>query len=761
MKTNEEIHEMATTDTGRDAFHRVPDSTALSRDGVESVPTESTHASRKSSLASSVASDNYEEAVEYVSYDFGLSRRGFVQVLGAGLLITVSAASAIAQSRRGQGGGNRGATGRATRIHLGRDGPITVLTGKVEMGQGARAELTQAAAEELRVSPERVQMLMADTSVVPDDGVTAGSRTTPGTVPTVRQAAAAARQLLLKLAAQRWNADVAALGLRDGKITDDANNRTLTFAELAQAEDLPKAFQQDAPGVELTAVQDWKVLGTSLPRPNRRDLVTGGHKFPSDITRPGMLYGKVLRAPSFGAKLVSIDLSPAKAMKAVVAVQDGSFVGVAAPTSFGAQQALDAIARTAKWETVPHPSSKELFDHLRRRAQGGVPKNSFTEELAAAKKRLRQTYHVPYVQHAPLEPRVAVAEWNDGKLTVWTGTQAPFGYHSELARTFRLANDQVRVIVPDFGSGFGGKHSGEVAVEAARLARAAGKPVSLRWTREEEFTWAYFRPAGVIDVEATLDEKGRLTSWYFININSGGSAVETPYHAGRANCRTIGSDSPLRQGSYRALASTANNFARESFMDELAAAAETDPLDFRLNHLENPRLRAVLEEAAKRFNWRERVKQKQPGVGVGLACGTEKGSFVAACVEVTIDAARRQIAVRRVCEVFECGAILNPDNLVSQTQAGIIMGLGPALREEMRFANGTMQNASFGRYRVPRFSDVPELDLHFLNRPDLPSVGGGETPLIAIAPAIANAVFHATGARIHEMPLRLPDAKEA
>lgn len=713
------------------------------------------------SLLAPAAADDYEGAVEYVSYNFGLSRRGFVQVLGAGLLITVSAASAIAQSRRGQGGGNRGGNARATRIHLAKDGTITVLTGKVEMGQGARAELTQAAAEELRVPPERVQMLMADTSIVPDDGITAGSRTTPGTVPTVRQAAAAARQLLLKLAAQRWNADAASLELRDGKITDAAKNRVVTFAELAQAEDLPKAFQQDAPGVELTAVKDWKVLGKSLPRPNRSDLVTGMHKFPSDIARPGMLHGKVLRAPSYGAKLTSIDLAPAKAMKDVVAVQDGSFVGVAAPTTFRAQQALDAIAKTAKWETAPHPSSQELFEHLRRRARGGVPKNNFTEELAAAKKTLRQTYHVPYVQHAPLEPRVAVAEWTDGKLTVWTGTQAPFGYHGELARTFRLANDQVRVIVPDFGSGFGGKHSGEAAVEAARLARAAGKPVSLRWTREEEFTWAYFRPAGVIDAEATLDDKGRLTSWHFININSGDSAVDTPYRAGRTNCRTVGSDSPLRQGSYRALASTANNFARECFMDELAEAAGAAPLDFRLTHLENPRLRAVLEEAAKRFNWRERVKQKQPGTGVGLACGTEKGSFVAACVEIAIDGARHQIAVRHVCEVFECGAILNPDNLVSQVQAGIIMGLGPALREEMRFENGKMLNASFGRYRVPRFSDVPELDLHFLNRPDLSSVGGGETPLIAVAPAIANAVFHAAGTRIHAMPIRLPGAKEA
>ena len=347
-----------------------------------------------------------------------------------------------------------------------------------------------------------------------------------------------------------------------------------------------------------------------------------------------------------------------------------------------------------------------------------------------------------------------MAEWAEGKLTVWTGTQNPFGNRSDLMRAFHLSDDSVRVIVPDFGAGFGGKHTGEAAEEAARLAQAAGKPVSLRWTREEEFTWAYFRPAALIEAEASLDEKGTLTSWHFININSGGSAVETPYRTGKSRCRFLRSESPLRQGSYRVLAATANNFARECFMDELAAAAGADPLDFRLAHLENPRLRAVLETAASRFNWKERVSKKSPRTGVGLACGTEKGSYVAACVEVGIS--QGSITVRRVCQVFECGAILNPDNLLSQVQGAIIMGLGPALQEEMRFEKGEMLNASFRKYHVPRFQDVPELDIHLLNRPDLASAGAGETPIMVIAPAIANAVFHATGIRVRAMPIEVP-----
>jgi CO/xanthine dehydrogenase Mo-binding subunit len=709
---------------------------------------------RKNDWATPTVALEPDAPVQYVAYDFSLTRRGFVQTLGAGLLITVLAPRSLGQRRDGRGDGRTLTV--AARVHIDQDGTITVMTGKVEGGQGARTELTQAAAEELRVPVDRVHLVMADTSLVPDDGITAGSRSTPSTVPAVRQGCAAARNLLADLASQRWALDRAALDVRDGKITHAASQRELTYADLAASEDGVKAFAQTIPAdIAVTPVKEWKVLGTSVPRPNRRDVVTGVHRFPSDTLRPGLLHGKVLRPPSYGAKLTSIDLAPAKALKDVVALQDGEFVGVAAPTAFLAEQALAAIADTAAWEPAPHPSSQEIFAYLKEHARDGVPKNPFADELAAAAKSLRQTYHVPYVQHAPLEPRAAVAEWDDGKLTVWTGTQNPFGYQAELTRALHLDSDRVRVVVPDFGAGFGGKHTGEVAVEAARLAREARRPVALRWTRQEEFTWAYFRPAAVIEIEAGLDADGALTSWHFVNINSGGAGIDTPYRAGKAKSEFVRSESPLRQGSYRALASTANNFARECFMNELAEAAGRDPLAFRLAHLDNARLRAVLETAAQRFDWSERVKNKDPHVGVGLACGTEKGSYVAACVEIALDREPDRITVRRVCEVFECGAILNPNNLLAQVQGCIVMGLGPALREEMQFEGGKLTNATFGKYLVPRFKDVPEFDIHLLDRPDLPSVGAGETPIMAIAPAIANAVFHATGVRMHALPIRL------
>jgi isoquinoline 1-oxidoreductase len=324
-----------------------------------------------------------------------------------------------------------------------------------------------------------------------------------------------------------------------------------------------------------------------------------------------------------------------------------------------------------------------------------------------------------------------------------------------------MSAEKVRVIVPDFGGGFGGKHTGEAAVEAARLARAAGKPVAVRWTREEEFTWAYFRPAAVIDIEASLDASGRLTSWYFVNLNSGPAAIDTPYNTGRKRTEFVRCDAPLRHGSYRALAATANNFARECFMDELAEAAGKDPLEFRLAHLDNARLRAVLEEAAKRFDWAtQHAKQERDqgqGVvsGVGLACGMEKGSYVATCAQVMVDRSQQTIRVSRVCTAFECGAITSPENLRAQVHGAIIQGLGPALSEAMEFEDGRVLNASLWKYQVPRIKDLPEMEIHLLNRPDLNSVGAGETPLIGLAPAIANAVYHATSQRIRQMPIRL------
>ena len=681
------------------------------------------------------------ELLEAPAYEFALTRRDFVGVAGAGLLVTILAPTAEAQR------GGFGAPARTTlgaRLHLGEDGTVTVFTGKVEVGQGSRTEVAMAAAEELRIPMDRVRVVMADTDLVPNDGITAGSGTTPRTVPAVRRAAAVARELLAA--------------------ADPGGQRKLDYADLAKSPKLTEAYKQDLPAEgSLTPVAQWRILGTSRYRHDGRDFVTGAHQFPSDIKRPNMLYGSVLRAPAYNATLASADLAAAQKMPGVTAVREGSFVGCAAPTSLAARKAVEAISAGARWDIKVHVSSERLFAHLKESALKDDPtgrrrpreqvRGSLDQGMSQSARRARATYQVPYIQHAPMEPRAAVAEWSEGRLTVWTGTQNPFGVRDQLVQAFHLTQDKVRVIEPDSGGGFGGKHTGEVAIEAARLAREAGKPVSLRWTRAEEFRWAYFRPAGLFEIEAGLDAQGRITAWDFTNYNAGAAAIDTPYKIANVRTRFLQCDSPLREGSYRGIAATANTYARECFMDELAGAAETDPLEFRLNNLDNSRLRDVLTAAANRFRWAERRKQKRPGIGVGIAGGTEKGSYVAACVEV--EAGRQgELRLREFCMSFECGAILNESNLRSQVEGSIIQGLGGALTEAIEFENGKLKNGSFAQYRVPRFRDVPPLDVVLLNRTDLAPAGAGETPIIAVAPAIANAVFDATGRRSKSLPVK-------
>lgn len=683
------------------------------------------------------------------------TRRTFLQIVGSGLLLTVVETPAGAQSSNSASAGSA-----VVRLYLKEDGKFIALSGKVEEGQGPRTELSQAAAEELGVPLTSVELVMADTHEVPDDGITAGSRTTPRNVPQMRRAAATARELLKRLAAEEWDMSSAGLTVERGLVKNPNSEEAIGYTDLASERKLlfrilERNVRNDIP---LTRIADWKVLGKPARRPNIRDLVTGQHLFPSDIVRPGMLYGAILRPPSFGATLEAVDLSSAEQMEDVTIVREGSFVGVVGPSSFLARRSLEEIGKAARWTLRPDDvSHRNIHQHLienarRDRARGGE-EEAVEEGLTQAKETLEATYTLAYIQHAPMEPRAAVAEWEGDRLTVWVGCDGPFRARAHLAEELGIAESNIRVIVPDMGGGFGGKHTSEPAVEAARLARKVGKPVWVRWSREEEFTWAYSRPAAVIECKAGVGADGKIVAWDFANINGGGAAIETPYEVPAKCVRAIGSDSPIRQGSYRCLGATGSNFARESFMDELAVSAGIDPLEFRLAHLKDDRMRTVLTRAAEKFGWSQRYGQSGSSRGVGLACGTEKNSYVAACVEVKVDRQAGKIEVLEVCETFECGPILNPDNLRAQVEGCICMGLGGALSEELEFDDGKILNPSFSRYRVPRFRDVPKIDVHLINNKDIDPAGGGETPIIAIAPAIGNAVYAATKVRLRAMPM--------
>jgi nicotinate dehydrogenase subunit B len=641
-------------------------------------------------------------------------------------------------------------------IHVGANTAITAFTGKVDVGQDNRTALCQLVAEELRASFEAVRLVMGDTDVCPFDMGTFGSRSMPDAGGDLRATAVAARELLVAMAAERWGVDPKELDASDARISEGVGDRSIAYGELLRGVrrvEIASGETPAGPGPQ------WRTAGEPTPNVSAPGIVTGAKQFPSDRTRPGMLHGRVLRPPAFGATIRSVDLADARAVPGVTAVHEGDFVGVAAPDPSTARRALQVVR--AEWDRSPQPSERDLVEFLRSHpveaeGWGGTfhhEAGDVDQALAEADVHLAETYTTAYVAHVPLEPRAALAEWAGERLTVWTGTQRPFGVRHDLAEALGVEEARVHVIAPDAGAGFGGKHTGEAAIEAARLARATGRPVKVMWSREEESTWGYVRPAAVIDVRSGAGADGALRAWEFTNLNSGVAGISCPYEIPNQRIAFQAAASPLRQGSYRALAATANHFARESHMDEVADRLGADPLEFRLRHTADERLAAVFRAAAERAGWAGRPGE--PGHGMGIAGGVEKDARVATCVEVRVHSDGR-LEILRIVTAFECGAIVNPDNLVNQIEGATVMGMGGALFEAVHFGDGRILNPRLSQYRVPRFSDVPPIDVVLIDRKDIASAGAGETPIVAVAPAIANAIFEATGRRIRSMPL-VPD----
>jgi CO/xanthine dehydrogenase Mo-binding subunit len=684
---------------------------------------------------------------------FELQRRDLFKVLGGGLLFVLFFDGEAMAQKSGRTQGFR-ADARpaelAAWLHIAEDGTVTIYTGKVEVGQNARTALTQAVAEELHADISSIKLVMGDTDLTPYDMGTFGSRTTPTMAPQLKKVGAAARETLIDLAAEKWKVDRKTISVVDGKVKNSAGE-SIGFGELTHGQKIMKTVD----GASVTPAQKWVIAGTSVTKVNAHEMVTGAHRYSTDIVRPGMLFGRVLRPYAFNAKLVSLDTKPVSSTPGLTIVRDGNFIGVVAPDELTLSNAIAALAPL--WKADRQPSNKDLFAYLKShptQSRGGGPspeQGSVNQGLDSSDHKLDATYTVAYIAHTPLEPRAAVAEWDKGKLTVWTGTQRPFGVKSELAEALKIPENRVRVIVPDTGSGYGGKHTGEVAIEAARMALAAGKPVKVIWTREDEFTWAYFRPAGVIDIRSGTTKDGLIIAWEFHNYNSGPSGIDTPYDIPNRKIEFHPTETPLRQGSYRGLAATANHFARESHMDEIAATLGMDPLEFRLKNLKDERLRAVLQAAAEKFGWGK--AKSEPTRGFGLSCGVEKGSYVATCAEISISQPGSKVKIERVVTAFECGAIVNPEHLKNQVEGSVIQGIGGALFEAIEFENGRILNPRVGRYRLPRFNDVPVLETILLDRKDLPSAGAGETPIVGLAPAVGNAICQATSVRIRSLPM--------
>jgi CO/xanthine dehydrogenase Mo-binding subunit len=697
-----------------------------------------------------IAPERFEH-FEESRYRFAITRRALWKGLGAGFLLTVGVPLRAQEEESLASEGQGALEYVSTRFLFPEEGGITLLTGKVEIGQGIRTLLAQAAAEDLRVPLSDVRVLMGDTSVCPDDGGTWASNTTPQTVPAVRRAAAFTRQLFLNLAAAKTQQAVDTLRLdRRGVVHQQG---TIPYAELAVlAEKAPPTTKGS-----LVAPGNWSTLGTNPGPSDGRDIVTGAKKYSSDLRFPGMLHGVMVRGPHYNGRLALLRDGYTLPEGAKV-VRDGDFLGVVASTLEDAREAAKALRAVWRANTLtPEDKLHELFQETAQepvaqpgaRYPGLITRGDPLNAYWSTPQRLQSKYSLAYIAHVPLENRSAVASWEDGKVTIHYGCQAPFLVRGEVAEALGIPESAVRIVAHDTGSGFGGKQRGEVAVEAARLARDAGAPVKLSWTREEEFTASYVRPAALLEVRSAADKKGQIQAWEFHNYNSGASGIACHYDIPHAWCGFHPAKSPLRQGSYRSLAAVANTFAREMHMEEWAATLREDPVAFRLRHIKDERLREAITRGAEAFGWGK--SKGVPGVSQGMACNLEKDARFALFLEVQTRGT--DVKLLRALMAFDAGAALNPDNLRNQIQGGVIQGVGGALFEKVEYQDTRIRNPRLSRYRVPRFEDVPDVDVLLIDRREVPAAGAGEAPITVVAPAIAAAIYKTTGHWLRELPL--------
>jgi isoquinoline 1-oxidoreductase len=637
------------------------------------------------------------------------------------------------------------------------DSTATAYTGKVEYGQGIRSGFAMEVADELRLPLAQVEVILGDTDNVPWDMGTFGSQSTARVGLQLRKAAATARQALMELAAEHLDLSTADLSCREGRIISQSDpKRSLSYGDLVANRRLRLEISDDA---ALTPPEAFSVMGRPARRVDSVARVTGRVRYVQDILLPNMLFAKVLRAPSYDARLADVDTSTAEQMPGVVqVVRDGEFLAVLAETD----QQVDLAASTirARWEgKQDQPSHLDMPDLLLRTGRDAVKvqeSGSLEEGFRQADGILEEMYYLPYVTNAPMEPRAAVARWEDGRLTVWAGTQRPFGLRAELAQYFDMDEMSVRVIAPEIGGGFGAKSYYPAGLEAARLAKAAGRPVRVAYTRAEDTAWGTFRPAALIQVKSGFKTDGTILAWEFKAYHAGDRPIigrrgsDTPYSVPNVGVSVYSSDSPLRVGSYRSLGGAVNHFAREVHMDEVAQAVGLDPVELRLRNLTRPRFRRVLEAAAEGFGWTGARPPTDRGVGVAL--GLDIGSYVATCIQ--LDVQRSEVKVERVVAALDCGLTVNPEGATNQVEGSIIMGMGTALYEAIEFRGGSVLNPGFARYRVPRINNAPAIEVMLVGDPEVPSTGAGEPGIVPIAAAISNAVFDRTGERLRELPIR-------
>ena len=705
--------------------------------------------------------DDQPEVPDGWGFVYTIDRREFLKLTSTGLLVMFAVeplfGRTAAELLQGGRGGGAPADMNAY-LHIGADGRVTCLVGKVELGQGAMTSLPQLAAEELDVPITSVDIVMGDTDLCPTDSGTYGSLSIRQFGPVLRAAAAEAKAVLLQMAAERLQVPVADLAVEAGTVVHKTDRtKRVTYGQLTEGKRIERRIE-GRPTLE--AVSAFTIVGKSTTRRDGLEKVTGRAKYAGDVVPPGALHARVLRPPAHGATLVTVDTSAAERVAGVRVVRDRDLVAVLHEHRDEADKALRLIKAT--FTASPSTLTDEtIFDHLVKTAPAGDTAAQ-GGNLAAGEKLASQvfeeTYRKGYVAHAAMETHSAVAAVENGKVTVWAGTQTPFPLKSQIASALGLPAGKVRVITPYVGGGFGGKSASQQGVEAARLAVAAGKPVRVVWSREEEFFFDTFDPAAVLTIRSGLDAAKKIVFWDYVVIGAGSRGAahfyDIPHHRTLVRGGWSGNPAgmhPFGIGPWRAPGANANAFARESHIDVMAAKAGVDPVEFRLNNLADARMRRVLQAAAKAFGWTP--KPGPSGRGVGVACGSDAGTYCANMAEVKVDKATGRIQVVRLLAAQDMGVVVNPEGATQQMEGCLTMGLGYSLAEEVHFKNGKVLDTNFDTYQLPRFSWLPKIETVILESPDLAAQGGGEPAIVPVGAVLANAVFDAVGARVRQLPM--------
>jgi len=686
-----------------------------------------------------------------------VDRRNFLQLTGAGLFVLVSLRESALRGEGLQEGRVRGyPTDVNAYIKVGNDGRVTIFSGKIEMGQGVETSMAQMIAEDLAVPLGRIDMVMGDTDTCPFDQGTWGSMTTRFFGPALRAAAANAKAILVELAAERLSVPKTDLRAEDGAVVVAADpSRRVTYADLVGGRRIERTLSEAA---IQKAVADFAVMGTSPRRLDAAEKVTGKAIYAGDVRMPGMLHAKILRPPAHDSTLKRVDTTRAAAVAGTTIVNQDGIVAVLHADPETAERALALV--DAEFDTPASTITGEnIFEHLLAgdsQGRAADERGNIETGRRDARTIIEKTYLDGYKAHAPMEPHTALASFENGKMTIWGSTQSPFGDKDRVAMALGLPPDQVRVITPYVGGGFGGKGSNLAAIEAAQLARIAGRPVMVAWTRAEEFFLDTFRPAAVVKVTSGLDASGRICLWDYHGYYAGSRGADQLYDVPNSRLTFYGgqwgaSAQQFTTGAWRAPGANTNIFAKESQIDIMAARAGVDPIEFRLRHVSDPRLRGVIEAVAKAAGWKP---AKSPsGRGFGVAVGTDAGAYVAHVAEVEVDKATGAVKVKRVVCAQDMGVVVSPMGATMQMEGCITMGLGYSLTEDIRFRGRAVLDRNFDTYEIPRLSWMPVIETVLVKNDAVTPQGGGEPAIVCMGAVIANAIFDAVGARLLRLPM--------